>query len=638
MNDATYYYIPLCNKDFTFENIFSCESISPISFYSRRNFGITHFYKIDEYYLDDAILLYNAIPKFKVERADGIRFLLAIKQSEIEKDDIVFISEGILGLQKTFYLTKENFKVLFFSEKDKKFILAKAELSLPTKSTKKYHKNFEVIDESLCVEINTEIIRNVKLNDNSTKEIAFDKRFNTIKGFVYGLTTEIVFQKSTEEIKLKRSIQQLINAHAEFKNKLDFRSRQSDSRYSKTGGSVTPYFDKVLHILKNLENLVFTHFPKKEISNETLSQIYFENNKTLFNSIEDAYIYLRYKFIDRVLLNSSDYDILKKKAISSLKKPDANFLIEMLKDNFKRNFSSTGSFQPSRNNSYYNEDEFKEVVFKLSFIVEDFFSNKKSDVKIDLNDIAFDPAKNEVQFKANFPFMITKAEEQEYITLINVILQRSKSEKGEAKKIDLLELVKAGANTHSKAISSSDTLLYKYLNGQLDVYPLDKVTSVVMKNFVAFIFNPDSIEALEKFLQANEIQNKWMAYSFWCTFNGFANVSSNFLKPMFEKDVEIQDTLDQYLGILRRQLAKDLVYTPENEHPFEKKLSQEVDFFEKCIAGKFELTLADLIDVLKIKKEADKLKVLRTKYNIDNKNSKHILLSYAEFIKSPNLF
>jgi hypothetical protein len=351
---------------------------------------------------------------------------------------------------------------------------------------------------------------------------------------------------------------------------------------------------------------------------------------------------LRHKFLDRALLNSNDYDILKKKAISSLKKPDANSLIEMLKDNFKRNFSSTGSFIPSRSNSYYNDDEFKEVIFKLSFVVDDFLSSKKSTTKINFDDIVFDPAVNEIQLKTNFGFTITKAAEQEFITLANIISQKGKSEKGEAKKIDLLEIVKAGANAHSKSIASSDTLLYKYLNNQLDVYPLDKVNSVVMKNFVAFIFNPDSIEALEKFLQANAIQNKWMAYSFWCSFNGFANISSNFLKPIFDKDVEIQDSLDKYLETLRNDLAKNLSYINKNieekENSSQKNSSQEADFFEKYIKGKFKLTLSDLMNVLEIKKDADKLNVLKSKYDIDNKTGKHILLSYKESIKSPNLF
>ena len=273
MNNKAYYYIPLCNKDFTFENIFSSESISPLNFYPKRRFGITHFYKIDKYYLDNAILLYNAIPKFTVERTDGIRFILAIKQSEIEKEDIIFISEGILALQKTFYLTKENFKILFFSEKDMKFVQAKAELSLPTKSTKKYYQNFEVIDESMCVEINTDTIQKAKLSEYNSKEILFDKRYNSIKGFIYGLVTEIIFEKSSNEVKLKRGIQQLINTHAEFKNKLELRSRQSDSRYSKTGGSVMPYFDKVIDTLKNLEILVYAFFPKTEITDETLSLV-----------------------------------------------------------------------------------------------------------------------------------------------------------------------------------------------------------------------------------------------------------------------------------------------------------------------------------------------------------------------------
>ena len=640
MSNTAYYYIPLCNKDFTFENIFSSESISPINFYSKRGFGITHFYKIDQYHLDEAILMYNVIPKFKVDRIDGIRFVLALKQSEIEKDDIVFISEGIVGLQKTFYLTKENFKILFFSEKEMRFVQAKSELSLPTKSSKKYYKNFEVIDDASCVEVDTEGIQKVKLIDNSYKEILFDKRYNTIKGFIYGLITEIVFEKSVEEVKLRRCVQQLINNHAEFKNKSDLRNRQSDFRYSKQGtnASVTTYFDKVLDTLKNLENFVFSFFPRTDLTNDTLSDILFENNKSLFNSREEAFGYLRHKFFDQALLNSNEYDFLKKKIIYSLKKPDANSLIGMLKDYFKRNFSSAGTFTPSRSNSDYTDEEFKEIIFKLSFVIEDFFSSKKSSTQINFDEIVFDPVLNEINLKTNFGFEITKGEEHEFIILANIILQKSKREKGEAKKVDLLEIVKAGANALSKSVDFSDTLLYKYLNNQLDIYPLEKVNSVVMKNFVSFIFNPDSMEALEKFLQANEIRNKWMAYSFWCVFNGFANISANFLRPIFDKDVEIQEPLDTYLGMIRTVLANRFADVQQSEYSPIKIYSQEIEFFEKYINGEFKLTLADLQRTLQIKKDSDRLKFLKNEFDIDNKSGKHILFSHKEFMKSLNLF
>jgi len=34
----------------------------------------------------------------------------------------------------------------------------------------------------------------------------------------------------------------------------------------------------------------------------------------------------------------------------------------------------------------------------------------------------------------------------------------------------------------------------------------------MMKNFVAFTFNPNSFEKLEAFIEAKEIEEKWMAY------------------------------------------------------------------------------------------------------------------------------
>jgi len=223
-------------------------------------------------------------------------------------------------------------------------------------------------------------------------------------------------------------------------------------------------------------------------------------------------------------------------------------------------------------------------------------------------------------------------------------LRRFKKEKGEAKKVDLLEIVKEGAHALNKSIASTETLLYKYLNNELDVYSLDKVISNVMKNFVAFIFNPDSIEKLEKYLEANSIKNKWMAYSFWCGFNGFANTGSNFLRPIFDINARnIQDSLDEFLLELRQAVPKekkDFLMAQQIHSLDEKNIERQTvaDFFVKCIMDKFQLNIEDLTSILGLKKDTEKLKVLKSAHNIESKDGKHILSSYSKFVKSPHMF
>ena len=318
------------------------------------------------------------------------------------------------------------------------------------------------------------------------------------------------------------------------------------------------------------------------------------------------------KYFDSILLKTDHYLQLKRSVLSGNSKDDASFLIESLHENFKSSFSSLGNYLPKAGATRYNGDTFKESIFKLEFIANRYYSVNRKYKVINFQDITYKPLQNEIELTSYFGYDISDVDKKEYKLLTNIILKRPKKEKGDAKKNDLLEIVKEGAQTHNKAVVSTDTLLYKYLNNELDVYSLDKVISSVMKNFVAFIFNPDSIEKLEKYMEANNIRNKWMAYSFWCAFNGFANIGSNFLKPIFDVNAqEIQDSLDEFLSSVRRMISKEIKGVPLTEqiHSPQKQDSEtqsRLDFFEKCIKDKFKITFEDLSAILKLKKDTEK--------------------------------
>src|SRR5688572_16964686 len=139
-----YYYYPLYSNDFNFENIFASESISPPSFYGERGFGIDYFYAIPNYHHKEALILFNAPPVFQIENpvnSDSIKFILQLSEASVDIDEAYVVGEGIIGYQKTVYLNRENFRILFFSERDKKLALLKSETSLPTKDLKKYQGN-----------------------------------------------------------------------------------------------------------------------------------------------------------------------------------------------------------------------------------------------------------------------------------------------------------------------------------------------------------------------------------------------------------------------------------------------------------------------------------------------------------------
>src|SRR6478672_12126413 len=197
-----YYYYPLSSKDFTFENIFSSESISPPIFYKNRGVGIDYFYVIPDVNHKDAIILYNNPPIYDVE--NSLKFILQIEESYLDMNSLIVISEGVFAYQKTIYLNKNNFTLNFCSERDKRISILRTETSLPTKKLDKYIENFQLINENACKKY---FFNDSTLKLDTSKTIFLiqaDKKYNQFKGLAYGVAAGLYSKLPQEEVQFKK--------------------------------------------------------------------------------------------------------------------------------------------------------------------------------------------------------------------------------------------------------------------------------------------------------------------------------------------------------------------------------------------------------------------------------------------------
>ena len=115
------YYIPTTNLNI--DNILSTESISPICYYSKRNFGAKYFektpYDINEY----NILLYSKIPMLNLESEDIEEFPIAIDIDDDEQLDIlnaktIYNEDDLIvkACTQTIYLTPWNTRLIYFEK------------------------------------------------------------------------------------------------------------------------------------------------------------------------------------------------------------------------------------------------------------------------------------------------------------------------------------------------------------------------------------------------------------------------------------------------------------------------------------------------------------------------------------------
>lgn len=158
--------------------VFTTESISPISFYSVRDFGnpVTR----NEGNFEDA----NYLVLFE-ERVSS-EIIIEIYPDLIDKTELQDTKLGYFEYYKTIYLRSGSFKVHFGSEDNLKEFLNHQFMLLEVKTVNKYKLESFVISDNKAKKIKKVSYQAKILSEQSEKEPFFDKAYNQIKGMIYG--------------------------------------------------------------------------------------------------------------------------------------------------------------------------------------------------------------------------------------------------------------------------------------------------------------------------------------------------------------------------------------------------------------------------------------------------------------------
>ncbi len=640
INSMEHYYYPLSTRDFAFENIFSTESVSPSSYYSDRKFGFDYFPVLEEINNGQTILLYNQPPIF--QDSPHTKFILRFNDTAINPNNLELLADGVFAYHGTIYFEKDNIKVLFFSAKDIRITALKAEMSLPTKTTNKYFPFFEIIDESDCKAFHVPDFQLIMSDKLIKSKIIFDKRFNHFKGFVYGLVIGHIANDRKRELSLKIRFQEIVNAFAELKSRLDeLRLSKNEIEVLK---KIKIYQEKLFRVINETEinylNIKFAN----EVDEKLLVE-YILKKTTRLKSLENTYKYLDYIIANDELLGTSNYN----KIITGFVQYQSNSVpyFQELKEYIEQFINA---FQSSSKSKLSAEDLNNKIKLLLRNVVEDYLNELNAltyNLRIDLNSIKYDFISNEVKFNSGRINLDTKVSD-EYTLIINSILKFSKTSKGPTEKEIILKIVEDIGNSYSKG--GKETLLYQYLENKIDVYSLDNASNLVTKNFVAFVFNPDSLEKLDNFLASKEIEERWMAYSFWSAYNGFSNISRNYTELIFKENnvklqIQIDDFLKEYLKIVK---GKDIsFFSDEKQIEYQNNRSTTSDvklkelalkLFQKYKLNNDKLSVEEFIEILKINDQIKFQEQLKLKYNILKKDSNRLYITIKELFDSSNLF
>lgn len=648
-----YYYIPLSSRNYTFENIFSTESISPERYYEERNFGFNYFYSIPKFSHDSALILFTEIPSVgnTSENEQDVNYILAISEQTLDQNSLITVDAHILGYLRTIYLNSNNFKILFFSERDRKLLQLRAATSLPTKTVSKYTDRFQLINQNETVKVETKSIKQLQFSkDNLQENVEFDRRVNFFKGLVYGIVGGVINQVSPEDLTIKRLIRQLLNSIAELRNRIDTHAAESGNYQRPIDVKVNPRANMEKRILEEIAQLdaqILSLYPEEVLNDDDFKKIFVKLFEQDFSSESEAESYFRSVLVNDKIFADGQFARLKAYILANSKLESASEIAAGLRTSLlsflKASKSVTESAKVARIESY---EHFKSGLSKLNRWLNSAVSNKRNIPSIPLHQIEYDNKKHSIAIASQF-LSIHNQELSEYVLIVNILLQNPKKNKSEVTKDQLLSVVRQVESVFSKG---KETQLYKYLNNTVNSYSIENANSVVFKNFVAFVFNPDSLEKLNDFLEAKNIVQSWMAFSFWCTFNGFAQVSQNFLSNVFQRqNKDLQMRIDEYLNSIvmfnqiivqdsksKTAIDNSTIQSSAKSQSYAYQLKKT--FYSEVIEGKFDIPADDISYVFENHNASEIAEQLRKKYGINKKDGKKLAASYIDYQKSGNLF
>ena len=619
-------YYPFNSQNFN--AVFASESISPPKFYPKRNFGHNRFEPLSKY-LDSGLILFEQFPYFDTDPNSDIEaYVLIFEFTNLEEGNLTEIGQGIWRYDATIYLNQDNFRLYFPKPYVKKVMFSEAKTSKTTKTVVKYESQFNDT-EILKVSLKKYDLSKINIEEkNLDKKVAIDRLFNSFKGFLYGYLAGEIGKKSSIEIEFSKSIQNIINCFAQYKNELaDSSNTPKYQTLSKSYPKSTPNTNKSKSVEIELKEAL--RISKQLFSN--LGKDKFEPVKLVSNHLdisqEDEGIVRKVMSFMASLFFDFDKTIKKEFAKNS---NSPSLLFEIVEDSIYQ-YKSAGVELRQR-----LDDEIKDNLFAIEKYIKSKSMERAGGKEI------FDFSYIEL-FVKNEEIGIAKTKLAEkdtvnFVKICNVLLKERKNFNGKTNDEDLLIIVEKVWDSFGLHSKRTDNVIHKYLSHKSKSIELE-TQSEVTQNFVAFLLNPNNIEILKTYIEDKKIQNSWIAYSFWGLYNGFANIGRDFTDVILAtENYDLMGSIDKYLNNILQKMEVEYEYRkpisvthkPEPVEKFEKfeieepKKSQNT---EGGLLGKtVELDLKKKESLEKVLSSVDKKKQVKIKKIIDELD-----IAYSQF-------
>jgi len=254
----------------------------------------------------------------------------------------------------------------------------------------------------------------------------------------------------------------------------------------------------------------------------------------------------------------------------NLKKRDVKEQISYLKNTLqeKIKFGRT-EFDTSVEEQYFKISEY--ITDLLFFVNKNLRESKQSSSYPNIDNVMFNIQKltyhweNPANFNVNINFIdslevvlvneFSEFDKYLYISIVNTLLAYSKMD-NENLNLEstnlifyLLEYLE-GSNyinvEECKDVINDLKILIEYRSNKISKYQFPK--NIILLGFICFIFKLNSLGELTQLIYSNNINDSYIAYSFYAAYHGFANLPKTFTNIILDGNNErLAQYIDNYL-------------------------------------------------------------------------------------------
>lgn len=496
-----------------FDTIMSTESISPVSFYQYRRFGIPYMYDNASLRLHNSIILFDYIPTYELNRSefDHRPLIVEVDTAYYPSNYFTKVKEGVYQTSKTLYLSPQSSSLLFLNYEDFTITMNKSDNIVETKSIL-YKKLGRIqVAKHDCTKLKREIFDGISDYDKIDEEsLRKDIIINKAKGFLVGY---LIGRKRSLSVESSR----LLNVIRQIKNLIYSLSTKEGPDRSRIHNELRGLINEANHLSWTLDenkakalSAVLNDLHNEGFNDEgiKIAQRYFTKR--------GLYPHLFNQLCPNTRLFNIEQSVLN--AVNCTDDSDLDRKLKVLTDYT----NSILQYMPESN--------------ALGSLIK-----FHPDLKImDCLDSNIDD------------------HSQKILSIIYNLLsdQNIRSEEFKSKRIGYIGEI---AKTLRDSSEIDFQLIREYINGLLDNLEVAKPFDVTSSNFIAinsfgaFMKAPDAdIDKLISMLVANEISNQRIALGLWGIIYGYSNIPNYYFRQWLEY-ADINE-VQQYLHLVTTQI------------------------------------------------------------------------------------